>query len=364
MSKASETTSIKLGSAPLLSTTSSGSLAVSPIAAGKQKQTGDFEMVAYLEEATGMLDKIKHTAVNVTTCQNQIDQVFSRTGELLEALLADSRQLETSKVRNAAASVEEVLKGLHKHVLRFAIYGRPKAFVNREEISGYFEGFNVEMDKVLKSFAVTEHSDVQNWEGEYYQAKLEDEAASYEQLWEILNNESDLKIIMELGGDAPSSLAKAIRDAISFPHTSADRKKKLTNAVKNIEVHSSTDLVLMQPSLLLSEPVSQSRLSAIKYGDSRPSSSTSVNHPKPGPANDSGESPAAKAKREEAERERALGGEDYDEAPLPRWEPRRPPPGTGPGVAGGTKVTAEVSEPPPPPPDLTDEAPPPDYSRI
>lgn len=170
--------------------------------------------------------------------------------------------------------------------------------------------------------------------------------------------------------------------AISFPHTSADRKKKLTNAVKNIEVHSSTDLVLMQPSLLLSEPVSvshcffspyhhvliplvqQGRLSAIKYGDSRPSSSTSVNHPKPGPANDSGESPAAKAKREEAERERALGGEDYDEAPLPRWEPRRPPPGTGPGVAGGTKVTAEVSEPPPPPPDLTDEAPPPDYSRI
>lgn len=40
-------------------------------------------------------------------------------------------------------------------MLRFAIYGRPKAFVNREEISGYFEGFNVEMDKVLKSFAVS-----------------------------------------------------------------------------------------------------------------------------------------------------------------------------------------------------------------
>jgi hypothetical protein len=80
-------------------------------------------------------------------------------------------QLESHKVQDAAASVEEyvrdlmylnqshnphrTLKNLHKHVLRFAIYGRPKAFINREEISGFFEGFNIEMDKVLKSFAVS-----------------------------------------------------------------------------------------------------------------------------------------------------------------------------------------------------------------
>ena len=46
------------------------------------------------------------------------------------------------------------LKDLHKHVLRFAIYGRPKAFVNRDEISAYFESLNVQIDSVHKSFAV------------------------------------------------------------------------------------------------------------------------------------------------------------------------------------------------------------------
>jgi hypothetical protein len=52
-------------------------------------------------------------------------------------------------------SPHRTFKSLHKHVLRFAIYGRSKAFINREEISGFFEGFNVEMDTVLKSFAVS-----------------------------------------------------------------------------------------------------------------------------------------------------------------------------------------------------------------
>lgn len=63
---------------------------------------------------------------------------------------------------------------------------------------------------------------MENWEGEYYQAKLEDEAASHDvsgsqfpatqeltchqQLWDILNNESDLKTVMELGEDAVDGL--------------------------------------------------------------------------------------------------------------------------------------------------------------
>src|SRR5271170_5825511 len=51
-------------------------------------------------------------------------------------------------------SPNRTFKSLHKHVLRFAIYGRPKAFINHEEISGFFESFNIEMDNVLKSFAV------------------------------------------------------------------------------------------------------------------------------------------------------------------------------------------------------------------
>jgi hypothetical protein len=51
-------------------------------------------------------------------------------------------------------SVHSALKNFHKHVLRFAIYGRSKAFVHRDEISAFFESFNVEMDNILKSFAV------------------------------------------------------------------------------------------------------------------------------------------------------------------------------------------------------------------
>ena len=66
-------------------------------------------------------------------------------------------------------------------MLRFAIYGRPRAFVNRDkEISPFFEDFNINMDKVVKSFAVTPHPDVEDWESEYYQAKLEDESDAFE----------------------------------------------------------------------------------------------------------------------------------------------------------------------------------------
>jgi hypothetical protein len=36
-------------------------------------------------------------------------------------------------------------------------------------------------------------------------------------LWEILTNESDLKVILEMGEDALAVLAKAIRD-VSFIH--------------------------------------------------------------------------------------------------------------------------------------------------
>lgn len=42
--------------------------------------------------------------------QNQIDQVFSRAGELLEALLADSTQLESKNVQDAAAFVDEYVR--------------------------------------------------------------------------------------------------------------------------------------------------------------------------------------------------------------------------------------------------------------
>lgn len=37
--------------------------------AGKQRETDKFTMATFLEESTAMLEKIKHTAANVTTCQ-------------------------------------------------------------------------------------------------------------------------------------------------------------------------------------------------------------------------------------------------------------------------------------------------------
>jgi hypothetical protein len=36
-------------------------------------------MVDFLEEATGILDKVKHTAANVTTCQVSVLQLGSAT---------------------------------------------------------------------------------------------------------------------------------------------------------------------------------------------------------------------------------------------------------------------------------------------
>jgi hypothetical protein len=54
-----------------------------------------------------------------------------------------------------------------------------------------------------------------------------------------------------------------------------------------------------------------------------------------------GETPAARAKREEAERERLSQPAEYEEPPLPKWEPRRPPPGRGPGSIDGTMDIAQ-----------------------
>jgi hypothetical protein len=72
------------------------------------------------------------------------------------------------------------------------------------------------------------------------------------------------------------------------------------------------------------------------------SSSSSSLHNRP--TNDQeypGETPAARAKREEAERERLSQAAEYEEAPLPKWEPRRPPPGRGPGSIDGTMDIAQ-----------------------
>lgn len=47
-----------------------------------------------------------------------------------------------------------MLTRLQKNLLTVAIYGRPKAFVNRDEISNYLESSNCEIDGVVDAFKV------------------------------------------------------------------------------------------------------------------------------------------------------------------------------------------------------------------
>ncbi|CAG7852905.1 SubName: Full=Uncharacterized protein {ECO:0000313/EMBL:CCA72244.1} [Serendipita indica DSM 11827] len=314
----------------------------SAVAAGKQRQTGDQQVAEILHQADELVEKIKQTASNVTTCQAQIDQVFGRCNSLVEALRIDSKSMDIARVKEAAQNVEETLKYLQKHMLRFAIYGRPKAFVNREEIAAFFEEFNINMDKVLKSFAVTPHPDVEDWESEYYQAKVEDESDAFEQLDSIVTSESDMKIIMELGEDAVTSLKRACKGAIEDPNVTAESRKMLQLAMESLQSRSLTDPNIVHPT---SPPTHTRTIANLRAQDSQRPSSSSRPHSSTSLVQDAHETPAARAKREEAERERAMAdGAIYDETPLPRWEPRRPPPGRGPGSIDGTTDTAQRLE--------------------
>lgn len=99
--------------------------------------------------------------------------------------------------------------------------------------------------------------------------------------------------------------------------------------------------------------------------------------PSPPPFQDSDpeqaeESAAAKAKRIEAEQERLNqyasaessggGGGEYEPVPvLPRWEPRRPPPGHGPGSIDDTLYDPPSAATPPIKSDGIPDEPPPGY---
>ncbi|KAG8847024.1 hypothetical protein FRB91_000261 [Serendipita sp. 411] len=338
----------------------SSSVTAGSSAAGKQKAKGDFEIVGYLEEATSMLDKIKSSAANVTICQGQIDQIFDRSNSLLEAFLADSMELRGDEVKEAAREIEETFKQLHRHILRFAIYGRPKAFVNREEISTYFEQYNIHIDQLVKRFAVIKHPDLKGWEGEYYQAKLEDEAASFDQLWEIIENESDMKVITELGEDAVASLKGACAAAINHLGTPDERKDYYKIALNNLDADPTViHPVTRSPTY---KPRTVANLRLLAKPSNRASSSSSSLHLSHGSGANQGEgdeTPAAKAKREEAEMERKMAELDsYDEPPLPMWEPRRPPPGKGPGSIDNIQTVTGGAAPPPPPADALEDLPP------
>jgi hypothetical protein len=82
-----------------------------------------------------------------------------------------------------------------------------------------------------------------------------------------------------------------------------------------------------------------------------------------------GESSAARAKREEAEmeplnalRSQGEGAGEYEESPLPRWEPRRPPPGRGPGSIDETTAASAGLTVDPKKSDTVPDEPPPSYS--
>ena len=51
-------------------------------------------------------------------------------------------------------TARRVIERVHAKMLQFAIYGRAKATVLIREITGYLEGFNVQIDDCLVLFAV------------------------------------------------------------------------------------------------------------------------------------------------------------------------------------------------------------------
>jgi len=248
-----------------------------------------FETVNFLEDSNTLLDKIKTTAENVTTCQNQIEELFYRLGLLVVALKDDSKSWSGDIIQRTAVQVEDLMKRCHRQMQRFAIYGRVKAFVHRKELSAWIESFMLEINSTYKSFSTSVHEDLEEaeWVPAYEQAKQYDKRAVWDQSREIALYEADVKMILGMGTDAIENLMKTLGKSVDkmgydrntgFSKIYHDRLKKLV----------------------------QSRLD--------------------NPDDFSGESGAARAKREEAEWEFVVnggdGGEIEDEYnPPPRWEP-------------------------------------------
>jgi hypothetical protein len=56
--------------------------------AGKQRETDEFTITRFLEESTAMLEKIKRTAANVTTCQVCLLTHASLTDSRIDQMVA------------------------------------------------------------------------------------------------------------------------------------------------------------------------------------------------------------------------------------------------------------------------------------
>jgi len=252
--------------------------------------SGDtFENVGFLEESHVLLDKVKTTAENVTTCQNQIEELFYRLGLLVVALKEDSKSWSGDEIQHTATKVEDLMKRCHRQMQRFAIYGRVKAFVHRKELSAWIESFMTEIKETYKSFSTSTHADLEEAEmvPAYEQAKQCDKRDAWEQSREIALYEADVKMILGMGMDAIDNLTKTLNKSVE--EMGYEKKQGYT------KIYHSRLMGLVK--LRLDNP-----------GDYI------------------GESGGARAKREEAEWEYVVNGGHVEETedeynPPPRWEP-------------------------------------------
>ncbi|KAG8831131.1 hypothetical protein FRC17_003614 [Serendipita sp. 399] len=184
----------------------------------------DIQTIVSIEDAFAFLEKLKESLDHVPVCINQFRQVIYRCGHLLEALLAESDVLGQVRVQQAAMDLGEVFKSIHRQLVKASIYGRPKAFVYREDFSTSIATAHLQLDVVLNSFASEVHILARDWELGFELAKSDDSRLAVKQLEIILRNEQDIKIIYLLGKEAVDEIQDSCKAALDNEDLTATQR--------------------------------------------------------------------------------------------------------------------------------------------
>ncbi|KAG8830675.1 hypothetical protein FRC17_004474 [Serendipita sp. 399] len=178
----------------------------------------DIQTVVSIEDAFAFLEKLKESLDHVPVCINQFRQVIYRCGHLLEALLAESDVLGQVRVQQAAMDLGEVFKSIHRQLVKASIYGRPKAFVYREDFSTSIATAHLQLD------VSDVHILARDWELGFELAKSDDSRLAVKQLEIILRNEQDIKIIYLLGKEAVDEIQDSCKAALDDEDLTATQR--------------------------------------------------------------------------------------------------------------------------------------------
>jgi len=184
-------------------------------------------LIAAQTELEGLLNKLKETASHVTVCHAQIDLLFSRCSMLVEALVLDGLLMEHTALVEATEVIKTLIQRIHAKLLQFAIYGLAKSVVLREEISGYLETFNVQLDECLFSFQKSNHEHLYEWRHDVQDAKEADEQEVCELVIDILNDPAKVKTITMMGSEAVENLCNIIELALLNGHLKVQQSQLL-----------------------------------------------------------------------------------------------------------------------------------------